>query len=266
MFKNPFAIALLALFAFVFVFSTPAFAAGNSIQNATIPPLQNINVTYVNSIQASKTPAANKLLALNANGKFPLSTLPIYGSTWTGSSGQTGFKVVNNYASQAAAIKGAVSSSTDNSYAVFGQTTSSTGKVYGVYGETASSTGAGVLASNDVSGGNAIELAGGIKVVGADTLNSSTSPVFIQVVIGGVGGNFSASGSGTVIDNVFSNGKPNAIIIVTPNYTPQNGSGVSTTQPIGVKYDNTISKWIIFNEDNSGMTIGEAFNVMIIDP
>lgn len=45
--------------------------------NSTVPPISNVNVKYVNSIQASKTVKKNKLLPLNANAQFPDSVIPV---------------------------------------------------------------------------------------------------------------------------------------------------------------------------------------------
>jgi hypothetical protein len=69
-------------------------------------------------------------------------------------------------------------------------------------------------------------------------------------------------GSETIIDHPLTNGNPNAIILVTPNYSPGGSCGcVFDDHPIGVKYDG--SKWRIFNQDGWNMPVGAAFNVII---
>jgi len=69
----------------------------------------------------------------------------------------------------------------------------------------------------------------------------------------------------TFIDNPLSNGNPNAIILVTPNWNPGGGAGVYDDHPIGVFYEWIRRRWAIFNEDGvlAAMPLGAAFNVMI---
>jgi hypothetical protein len=69
------------------------------------------------------------------------------------------------------------------------------------------------------------------------------------------------TGNGTVLDHPLTNGNPDAIIIVTPNYNPGNFGGTYLDHPIGVFYDG--SKWRIFTEDLTAMPVGAAFNVII---
>jgi hypothetical protein len=65
----------------------------------------------------------------------------------------------------------------------------------------------------------------------------------------------------TVIDHPLTNGKPNAIIMVTPNQNPGGIGNVAENHPIGVWYAD--GKWRIFNQDLTDMTIGVSFNVLI---
>jgi hypothetical protein len=70
-----------------------------------------------------------------------------------------------------------------------------------------------------------------------------------------------------VIDNSLTNGDPNAILIVTPNLNPAGGSaaaGVYDGNPIGVWYDG--AHWEIFHENGAAMTVGAAYNVLVIKP
>ena len=84
--------------------------------------------------------------------------------------------------------------------------------------------------------------------------NPDTS-VFVHTATGG-----NSAGDYTTIDNALTNGNPNAIVLVTPNYNP--GGGVYDNNNIGVFY--TGSKWAIFHQDGlTGMTAGAAFNVTV---
>jgi len=68
----------------------------------------------------------------------------------------------------------------------------------------------------------------------------------------------------TFIDNPLTNGNPNAIILVTPNYDPGNICGcVPANFPIGVGYDSTTNRWVIFSQNGAPdtMPVGAAFNV-----
>ncbi len=65
----------------------------------------------------------------------------------------------------------------------------------------------------------------------------------------------------TTIDHPLTNGKPDAILLVTSNWNPGNVGGTYDNHPIGVWYDG--SKWAIFNQDIAAMPAGTAFNVII---
>jgi hypothetical protein len=65
----------------------------------------------------------------------------------------------------------------------------------------------------------------------------------------------------TVIDHPLTNGNPNAIILVTPNWNPGGAGGINDPHPIGVIYSS--GKWAIFNQDSAAMPVGAAFNVII---
>jgi hypothetical protein len=69
----------------------------------------------------------------------------------------------------------------------------------------------------------------------------------------------------TFIDNPLTNGNPNAIILVTPNYNPGGSvSAVPANFPIGVGYNNDINKWAVFNGSSVTMPVGAAFNVYVV--
>jgi hypothetical protein len=70
-----------------------------------------------------------------------------------------------------------------------------------------------------------------------------------------------SAGDWTTIDHPLTNGKPGAILIVTPNWNPGNVGGVYDNHPIGVFYTGT--QWAIFNQDLTAIPVGAAFNVII---
>jgi hypothetical protein len=67
--------------------------------------------------------------------------------------------------------------------------------------------------------------------------------------------------NGTTIDYPLTNGDPNAIILVTPNYDPGDVGGTLDDHPIGVYYVG--GKWEILNQDTMAMPAGAAFNVFV---
>ncbi len=73
-----------------------------------------------------------------------------------------------------------------------------------------------------------------------------------------------SAGDYTIIDHPLTNGKPDAIILVTPNWNPGNVGGTYDKHPIGVWYDG--SKWAIFNQDHTAIPVNAAFNVIIPTP
>lgn len=62
----------------------------------------------------------------------------------------------------------------------------------------------------------------------------------------------------TTIDNTATNGKPNAVLIVSQNY------GTYNANEIGVWYSG--GKWKIFNENRAAMPLKNVFNILVIDP
>ncbi len=67
----------------------------------------------------------------------------------------------------------------------------------------------------------------------------------------------------TFIDNPLTNGNPNAVLLVTPNWNPGGGSGVYDNHNVGVSYDPATDKWSVFNQDLAPMPDGAAFNVEV---
>ena len=127
---------------------------------------------------------------------------------------------------------------------------------YGVVGDTLSPTGVGVLAVNSGSvGGAALEVSGGIKVSGA------TKPAFVHVATAAT-----ISTNITCMDNVLTNNKPNAILIVTQNF---GASEIYNKSPIGVFYGPPAfpNKWCIFNQGPTPapMPTNASFNVLVFN-
>jgi hypothetical protein len=67
----------------------------------------------------------------------------------------------------------------------------------------------------------------------------------------------------TDIDHPSTNGHPNAVILVTPNWSPAGKGDIYNNHPIGVWYHQ--GKWSIFNQDKVAMSPGAAFNVMVTE-
>jgi hypothetical protein len=99
---------------------------------------------------------------------------------------------------------------------------------------------------------------GAIRVAGAGV--GSQGPVFIHRATPS-----SISGHITTIDHPLANGDPNAILMVTHNYSADTSATRYEPYAVGVWYDG--SRWTIFHENTSiAMPVGRAFNVIIIKP
>lgn len=73
----------------------------------------------------------------------------------------------------------------------------------------------------------------------------------------------SGASNATIINNGATNGKPSAVLFVTPVYDSGGVCGcVRDMAPVGVWY--SAGKWEIFREDHSNMAVGESFNVMVV--
>jgi hypothetical protein len=68
-------------------------------------------------------------------------------------------------------------------------------------------------------------------------------------------------GDSTYIDNAATNGRPRAILFITPKY---HVGGVVDAAPAGVWYNKAARRWAIFNEDQSSMFPGASFNVLVV--
>jgi hypothetical protein len=98
---------------------------------------------------------------------------------------------------------------------------------------------------------------GAIHVSGAG--NNTSTAAFIQIT---AAGNITANE--TLINNPLCNGDPNAILFVTHNDNPGGVFHGENDHVVGVFYNISSSEWTIYNEDNTAMTAGLAFNVLII--
>ena len=69
--------------------------------------------------------------------------------------------------------------------------------------------------------------------------------------------------NGTYIDNPLTNNRPDAILLVTPNWNPGGiSTGTDHNHPIGVYYDARVGKWKIFNQDRIlGFADNASFNI-----
>ena len=155
-----------------------------------------------------------------------------------------------------------------SSIGVVGNSTSAPG----VLGSTGVATRAGVVAQGAVPLGIALRIdSGGIQVTGAG-IGTNTPVSTVRVVTGTVGNNvnpFICAGNCVVIDNPLTNGRPDAIVIVTLNFSPAGVSnGIYDEHPISVWYDTVGGRntWEIIHLDGSLMLNGAAYNVLVVNP
>jgi len=148
-----------------------------------------------------------------------------------------------------------------------------TGGGIGLWGASNSPDGTGVLAYGGYGTyGAALEIqAGAIKVASAGI--GSGTPVFIHQVNTAVGGNIcQVQNYSTVIDNKIVNGVSGAILIVTPNFGPNNTGTAPAVGIPAVYYDATnqcgkgSGRWVIYNLNVQPQTNNSLFNVMAVVP
>ena len=213
--------------------------AGLSL-SAGVLSLADSGVTRA-KLDVAGSAAAGKLLRASAAGLEWADDglkLPFNGAIGAADAGSIGVNVTSNDPSKTA-IKGL-------------------GGNFGVVGDTLSPTGVGVLAANSgAAGGAALEISGGIKVSGA------SKPAFIHVTT--AANKPILSDNVTCIDNVLTNGKPNAIVIITQNW----GAGFTfNNSSVGVYYKTTgalSNQWCIFNQGMNAMPINATFNVLVFN-
>ena len=207
----------------------------------------------------------------------PAALLDVESTTNNAIQGATASTVGSAYA-----VYGVVSSTSPGSFStgVRGQNNGTGGSGIGVWGSQngggwggyfTSASGIGVLVSGgsgtgiSVSGATGISVnssgsaltigSGAIHVSGANT-NSSTAAFTQVTTAGNIAGNYS------IINNPLCNGDPNAILLVTHNDNPGGVFYGEWSHAVGVFYSG--SAWWIYNEDNTTMPAGLAFNVLII--
>lgn len=153
---------------------------------------------------------------------------------------------------------GVYGSQNGSGYGVYGYTPSG----LGVYGYSSSGTGVEAGASSGTGvytysfSGSALTVgSGAIHVSGAGT-NTSTA-AFIQYATAA-----NTSGHITTINNSICNGDPNAILIATHVYNAPGGVGTYVTHPYSVWYNG--ANWTIYYDDLTDISVGTAFNVLII--
>lgn len=68
----------------------------------------------------------------------------------------------------------------------------------------------------------------------------------------------------TYVDDPSTNGRPDAVLAVTPNWNPGGGAGTYDSHPVGVRYDAEEKRWTILNLDLAPMPEGAAFDVAVV--
>jgi hypothetical protein len=178
-----------------------------------------------------------------------------------------------------------LSATGSNAYGVYGETgsddfaaagvrgsaVSGSGQVIGVEGvATSSPLGTGVVGRGRATGGyfegsgpssSALALNNGaVRVLGAGL--GTATPVFIHAT--NPNNICGAGNAGTFFDNPYANGKPNAILIVTPrNFTPD-GLGLFYGNPNGINPNCPNDRWGVYV--GFSQYAGLEFNVMVINP
>lgn len=74
------------------------------------------------------------------------------------------------------------------------------------------------------------------------------------------------AGDSAYIVNGATDGEPNDLLFVTPNFTPNGLCGCVSYEPdpIGVWYNSSYSEWAVLLEDGSAMPVGLSFNVLVV--
>lgn len=67
----------------------------------------------------------------------------------------------------------------------------------------------------------------------------------------------------TLIDNIATNNKPNALLFISHNWGIT--GGVYCNHPTGVFYDIATGKWGVFTEDGTGFPVGTSYNIFVVD-
>lgn len=70
-------------------------------------------------------------------------------------------------------------------------------------------------------------------------------------------------GDTTYLDNPLTNDEPDVVVSVTQNWNPGGGEGVYNDHRVGVRYDEDVDKWMVYNTGGARMPDGAAFNVAV---
>ena len=210
--------------------------------------------------------------------------------SWSGGVAGPGLFVTNTAATDfASGLYGRISSTSpgDRSAGVRGQNQGTGGTGIGVFGSHAGSgwgvlgesvtgigvrgavtgaSGAGVAAIGNGLGTSALRIASGAIEVDGAGVNTTTTPVFIHEV---TAGNLCGGGIATVINNIYANADPAAILFVTGKWGP----GAPPNAPLMVNYGAPWSpscpadRWSISSVSGSvPLNVGARFHVMVVKP
>jgi hypothetical protein len=118
------------------------------------------------------------------------------------------------------------------------------------------------VANGNVSGTasvNSLSLTNTLRVPGAGI--GTATPVFVHRA---TAANIETGATHrTTINNPLCDGDPNAILIITHNYSP---SGILDINPSSVYYNGALSKWQIYHDNFVAMTTNNTYNVLIVKP
>jgi hypothetical protein len=105
---------------------------------------------------------------------------------------------------------------------------------------------------------NSLTITNQFRIAGAGVGTSTAAFIQVATVTNSVG-------DSTYINNPLCNNDPNAILIVTHNYSPPGLGSIVNNHPVGVWYPGN-GEWAIYNEDLANMQTNPAaaFNVLII--
>jgi hypothetical protein len=176
--------------------------------------------------------------------------------------------IVNNMSS--ANYSTALYANAQSGRAVVGYALAFSGNGVGVWGLTNSPNGVGVAAQGS-GGGAALAIDGNIRVKNAGI--GTSTPVFIHQVKTGTGINICTKQVfATVINNALINGRPDAILIVTPNYGTYDIGTIPAASTPAVYYDvdgdcgRGAGRWVIYSLNGAVQTDQSLFNVMAVIP
>jgi hypothetical protein len=249
--------------------TTPPTSVTGEIE--TVPHGGVLGNTVDMVIQASQWNSVSAVVRVDANGDFDTQLRYTPGNVVID---------LNGYYTQLNAAN------TSDYFNVVGNYNSDGGLLYSL---ESGAVGAAVRAQNNVGsdarlaqGVNAIDVAGGgLRVRGAGV----GTPTFVFQHTVNTAGPYGGAGtlcgtssvlvtSGTILDNPYTNGNPNAILFVTP--TSGNGTSYGNHNPVNAGFvvfygpvctNDTSQRWAIFSQPPStALPNGETFNVMVIVP